>query len=100
MIRVLRGNKLLPSQKKFQADCSKILKNTRNALRWLGTHFSVFFLNHLGNETHKDLVAPETTMENIIRTECKDPMHGHPGMFKMLHALLQQYYSTNIVQQV
>ena len=58
------------------------------------------FFDFLRNRTHKQLVVPETTMANIIKTMPRDPMQGHPCSSKMLHALRQRFYSPNLAEQV
>ena len=99
MIRVLGGDEFPPNLKNFT--CQLFQKLTKHKKRFEVVNNSLFrkFYKHLRNQTHKQLVALEATMANIIRTMHRDPMQGHLGSSKMLHALRQRYYSPNLAER-
>ena len=100
MIRVLEGSEILRHPVNMHDQFFQKLYKNRKRLQVVKSVLYRQFFDHMGLESHKQLVVPEDCMLKMIRALHNSRIQGHPGTQKMLHELRKRYYSPNLAIKV
>ena len=82
MIRVLVGSEILQHQVTMQDQFLQKLYTNRKRLQVVDGILYRQFFDHMGLDSHKQLVVPEDCIMEIIRTLHNSPVQGHLGVKK------------------
>ena len=100
MIRDLEGSEILQHPVNMQDQFFQKLHKIRKCLQVVNGVLYRQFFDHMGLESHKQLVVPEDCILKIVRTLHNSPVQGRPGLKKTLHELRKRYYSPNIACKI
>ena len=96
MVRILNQQEPPPNQVNFTSRFFQLLNKNKKRLVVENDVLYRNFYDQTGKPFYKQIVVPDTLIEDIIRTLHDNPMQGHPGSSKMLNELRKRLYSPNL----
>ena len=96
MIRIIRDGETPPSHINFESQFFQKINKNKTRLEVINKVLYRNYYNHTGQAILKQIVVPNGTIDDIIRTLHENPLQGHPGSSKMLHELRKRYYHPNL----
>ena len=99
MVRILKNEELPPNNPNFCSMFFQKLNKNRKRLEIVNDVLYRNFFDNTGKIKFKQVVVPDSIVEDIIRSLHNDPMQGHPGSSKMLNELRKRYYAPNLAER-